>query len=238
MTITLRIAFVLSLLVVYAAVVQAQVVTGTPPFGSFSGSPDVVDLANLNSHLTMPVFNKSGRGIPFSYSLTYDSSVWYPVTSGSTTTWQPVSYWGWGVQTAMTTGYATYQILLEDCRPLGVREELYDWTYVDQFGVPHAFSGHTLLETGSCGSAAEGLTAVSADGSGYTLNATDGGQATITSRGGEIFTPPVQSAAGAGGIEDTNGNEISVSSSGVFTDTLGTTALTIAVRARRLAPSP
>lgn len=57
---------------------RAQVATGTPPFGSFSGGPDVVNNANLNVHLAIPVMNKAGRGMPFYYILTNDSSVWYP----------------------------------------------------------------------------------------------------------------------------------------------------------------
>src|SRR5712692_8110541 len=75
---------------------SAQVQTGTPPFGSFSGGPDVVNLANLNDHWTIPVLHKPGRGTNFTYDLGYDSSVWVPVTSGSTKIWQPVnSTWGW-----------------------------------------------------------------------------------------------------------------------------------------------
>ena len=57
----------------------AQVATGTPPFGSFGGAPDVVNLANLNDHHTIPIIHKAGRGTDFTYGLSYDSSVWYPV---------------------------------------------------------------------------------------------------------------------------------------------------------------
>src|SRR5437773_11381823 len=74
---------------------SAQVTTGTPPFGSFGGGPDVINLGNLNSHVVIPVLRKPGRGLNFTYDLSYDTSVWYPVTSGGTTTWQPVSNWGW-----------------------------------------------------------------------------------------------------------------------------------------------
>ena len=74
---------------------QTPPATGTPPFGSFGGGPDVINLANLNSHITVPVLHKPGRGMNFTYDLSYDSSVWYAVTSGSTTSWQPVSNFGW-----------------------------------------------------------------------------------------------------------------------------------------------
>src|SRR2546422_5232119 len=82
---------------------SAQVPTGTPPFGSFGGGPDVINLANLNSHITIPVLHKPGRGTNFNYDMSYDSSVWYPVTSGGTTTWQPVQNWGWRGQTEIAT---------------------------------------------------------------------------------------------------------------------------------------
>src|SRR5216683_886481 len=84
---------------------SAQVKTGTPPFGSFGGGPDVINLANLNAHWTIPVLHKAGRGLDFSYDLSYDSSVWFQVTSGGTTTWQPVQNWGWVGQTQAATGY-------------------------------------------------------------------------------------------------------------------------------------
>src|SRR5580658_8609493 len=83
-------------LFLFDAAAMSQPATGLPPFGSFSGGPfDTVNNANLNVHFEVPVFSRAGRGQSFSYSLGYDSSVWYPVTSGSTTVWTPVTNWGW-----------------------------------------------------------------------------------------------------------------------------------------------
>ena len=48
---------------------------GTPPFGTFGGGPDIINLANLNSHVTVPLFHKPGRGLSFDFSLVYDSSI-------------------------------------------------------------------------------------------------------------------------------------------------------------------
>jgi hypothetical protein len=76
----------------------AQVTRGTPPLGSFSGGhSDVVNEANLNVHFTSPVIHKAGRGMPFTYDLSYDSSVYYAFTDPNTgvTSWQPVTNWGW-----------------------------------------------------------------------------------------------------------------------------------------------
>ena len=46
--------------------------TGTPPFSSSAGGPDTIDLANLNSHISIPVLHKAGRGTNFTYDLSYD----------------------------------------------------------------------------------------------------------------------------------------------------------------------
>jgi RHS repeat-associated protein len=224
------------LLLALGSATRAQVATGTPPFGSFGGGPDVINLGNLNSHITVPVINKPGRQMPFNYNLTYDSSVWYPVTSGSTTTWQPVNNWGWGVQTAVATGYASYSVATTDCYTSGTvtgTQNIYSqWSYTDKFGVTHPFSGSSEVQTGTCGSTITNMNALATDGSGYTLQTTSGNESvTLISRGGKTVNPPVLSKSGAALAEDTNGNEISVSATGVFTDTLGLTALTVSQHA-------
>jgi hypothetical protein len=85
-------------------------ITGTPPFGSFGGGPfDTVNLGNLNVHFAIPVIHKAGRGMPFTYDLSYDSSIWSPVNSSGTSTWTPVPNWGWRGVTEITTGYVSIQ---------------------------------------------------------------------------------------------------------------------------------
>src|SRR5712691_322225 len=54
--------FILLVLFTGAGTSSAQVQTGTPPFGSFGGGPDVISLANLNSRITIPVRHKARRG--------------------------------------------------------------------------------------------------------------------------------------------------------------------------------
>ena len=75
------------ILLVYTFAVQVasgqnSPITGTPPFGSYGGGPDIINLANLNAHLNVPVLEKAGRGLPFNFYLTYDSYVWYPAPVG------------------------------------------------------------------------------------------------------------------------------------------------------------
>src|SRR5258706_218366 len=50
-----RFFYLLIALALTAGIVSAQVATGVPPFGSFGGGPHVINLANLNSHITLPV---------------------------------------------------------------------------------------------------------------------------------------------------------------------------------------
>src|SRR5437867_2756980 len=69
---------------------------GTPRFGTFGGGPDVINLANLNSHITVPVFHRPGRRLDFDLALTYDSSVWLNPSSSGSSAWQPATNWGWG----------------------------------------------------------------------------------------------------------------------------------------------
>src|SRR5438067_8305462 len=85
----------------------AQVPTGVPPFSSvLNDGFDTVDLANLNAQFAVPILAKPGRGgFNFSYIMTYDSSVWYPVTVGTITTWTMVQGAGWKGQTQVSTGY-------------------------------------------------------------------------------------------------------------------------------------
>src|SRR2546426_7159206 len=81
-----------AVLLLVAQVSRAQVATGTPPFGSYGGGPfDVVNLGNLNVHFDVPIRHKAGRGVPFSYDLTYDNSIWRIVSVNGNQSWQPVN---------------------------------------------------------------------------------------------------------------------------------------------------
>ena len=202
--------------------------TGTPPFGSFGGGPDVIDLANFNAHFTVPVFNKEGRGMPFNYGLAYDTSTWYPVTSGSTTSWQPVN-WGWGVQTQLTTGYVSFTETSFTGRQQvgsfgGFKDTYSELVFMTGPEHTHQFSGSTFVWSGTCGTANGSLNALTADGSGYAFAATGHRDVDNYIPAGKLLNPPFNLSVSRSKFTDTNGNQISVNSSGVFTDTLGNTA--------------
>lgn len=219
---SLRLILILSSICLAASVSFAQ--TGTPPFGSFTGGPDVINLANLNAHWTFPILHKPGRGTDFAYDLSYDSLVWYPVTSGSTTTWQPVNNWGWKGVTDTMLGYVTHTSTTIQC-PSGVQGHFItshlqsNFVYTDQFGIQHAFAN----QVGTCDGAGDLDPTTATDGSGLTLIVPN----RIITSSGQIITAAGQVGYSSGTNTDRNGNQISITSSGVFTDTLGTTALTV-----------
>src|ERR1700730_5043044 len=107
----LRPILLLVLIALVPSLAHAQVSTGvptsgTPPLGSFSGGPDIINLANLNAQYRIPVFHKSGRGTALTVDLSYNSSIWSPFTSSGAKGWTPLSNWGFA--TAAPTGYVTY----------------------------------------------------------------------------------------------------------------------------------
>ena len=235
----LRPMFLLLLLVLADLPATAQVTTGTPPFGSYGGGPETINLANLNSHLPFPVFHKAGRGLNFNFDLDYDSSIWTPVTSGSTTSWQMSSEWSSSIlplghlveKTTVTDGTCT----LPNGRPAKTVTTIDKFTYVDGLGTPHPYNSRWGFFSSGCGGSTTYFGSENApDGSGYLLNVTGGTVNQLNDRAGRILNVPVNSTSGTATVTDSNGNQISVNSSGVYTDTLGTTALTIS----GTAPSP
>lgn len=214
-------------------VTTAQVPTGTPPFGSFGGGPfDVVNLGNLNTHFTIPVIQKAGRGSPYTYNVSFDTSVWYPVGTSGSQTWTPVAGYGWNYPTP--TGYLTNQIVAswtQPCNPPGnmnqVNIQVYAfWVYHDSKGGSHPFNVSTTNNFGGCsGAGSPTQSGVATDTSGYTLNAVGNG-GTITPANGLVLNTPLN-GPGASTATDANGNQVTVSSGGVVTDTLGQTVLTM-----------
>jgi RHS repeat-associated protein len=224
-----RYSFVLLALSVLAPIqVKAQVATGTPPFGSFGGGPDVINLANLNAHLTIPVLNKPGRGTNFTYALSYDSSIWNPVTVNGVLTWQPVSNFGWTGQTQVATGYVGYTLVLQPASCNGSQtfsDQYTHWTYYDSFGVGHPFPGSTGSFAGcnGFGGGSSSMTATALDGSGYKLSVTGGSVNSLFSSTGAAINAPLNTGSGAGSFTDRNGNQITANSNGQFFDTLSST---------------
>ena len=209
---------------------------------STAGGPDVIDLANLNVHIDIPMLNKAGRGTDFTYNYSYDSSVWYPVGTAPNQTWVNAYNWGFRAQTEVATGYASYYIAgITDCfdgggHKTGSEQNFNTWVYHDQFGIPHPVDPTQVTQvlSGTCSSYTPSFVLITKDGAGVTLHAVGNSSATVTTTKGRGLTIPVATGVGAASGTDRNGNEITVDGTGHFTDTTGNVVLTVS----GTAPSP
>jgi hypothetical protein len=198
-----------------------------------------VNLGNLNVHFAIPVLHKAGRGIPFTYDLSYDSSVWTPVTSGSTQQWQPDSNWGWRGTSEAAVGYVYQTATSTLCTYfLNGRNQSYHYTvwltlgYGDKFGIFHP----TYIQTDNdsqqnCGVDDLSGSAFTTDGSGYTVSVLGGYKATVTSTSGQTFNVPISrnNPTTSATVTDANGNQITQNTSGQIFDTLSSTTPVLTV---------
>ena len=224
-----------SLTLALAGFSAGQVATGSPALSSSGGGPfDVVDLGNLNVHMTVPILHKAGRGMPFSADLGYDSSIWTPTSVQGVLTWVPSATFGWITQTQVEWGYLTAPVASGSapCNPPTDMSQnnftVYGvWTYHDRLGVSHPFGVQTVVDPETWCSTTPKPPSVSGapalDDSGYILNA-NGASATVTTRSGQVLTVPINTTSGTASAQDANGNLITVNASGQFVDTLGQAA--------------
>jgi hypothetical protein len=186
-----KIAVIVAILMVSVSIsATAQVSTGTPWMGSFTGGPDVINLGNLNVNWTLPLINKAGRGIAFTVAPTLDSSVWYPVTSSGVTTWQQRNGAGWSGVPGGLGGQLTYSTSTigptscgpENNPPYQFTITMYqNYVFTDIKGTLHAFpsSVYTSTVSGYCYGGTIPYnpvpTATGTDGTGWTIYATTSG---------------------------------------------------------------
>jgi RHS repeat-associated protein len=232
------------LFIIFSGIATGQVATGMPNFGSFGGGPfDNVNLGNLNTHFSIPILNKAGRGTPFGYNLAYDSLIWTPATVSGSTVWQPATNWGWQGPAEVKAGYITYTTWTKPkmCYDpdTGYSPQTFwnAWTYRDTRGVFHHFFG--LTSTGCPnGNGPASITVLAKDGSGYTLYAT-AGSAYITDASGRVINPPMNVQAGVPMLTtDRNGNQISMNANNQFFDTLSSTTPVLTVSGGGTPTSP
>jgi len=227
---SIRFLSLLFALVLSTAYLHAQVQTGTPAYGSYGGGPDVINLANLNLHITIPVLHKAGRGTNFSYDLAYDSSVWYPAGG----TWYPVNNWGWTGTIPVLAGYASYKSLNTNCKYFNSDLKRYiteyytqysSWVYYDSFGISHRMSGAPVQDGGApdCGPPFS-LNSHALDGSGFTMAVDGGPDATLYTPAGTVTPLSFTAQPTNSTSTDRNGNEISYYTNGQFFDTLSSSA--------------
>ncbi len=221
---------------------------GFPSFGSFAGSEfDTINEGNLNIHFSIPVFQKTGRGLSVVATISYNSLIWTPVgalTDGngnpiSSAQWVPPAISPWGFTLSPFTSYVTYtriELPSTSCGNNGSRVwTRTNYTYHAPDGTGHSMSG-TAVEA-DCGGTPHGFGPVLAnDESGYSLSVDSGMNITVTDVAGDLVTPSQfevfansipssMSFETSGGTIDTNGNVLGVGSG--ITDTLGIQAMRI-----------
>jgi YD repeat-containing protein len=219
-------------------VATGQIATGIYNYGAFDSKGfDTINIGNLNSHFQIPVFSKQGRGgLNFNHSLVYDSSVWTPVGTSGSQTWQPAPLWGWQADTGAMTGNLSFTTAPYSCG--GFTGLIYiqsKFVYTDWNGVIHTFTGaptptgSPIIGSHSCFVGpyiyvTDGSFPAT-DNSGFVLQAHIN-YYTILAPNGQIILPSYNSGVSATSAADTNGNTIT-STGTAFTDTTGNTVLTL-----------
>ncbi len=209
-----------------------------PTGGSYKNfGPVTINLANLDIHLSVPIYSKPGRGVPFSYSLQYDSQIWSSGTSSSGFTASPALDAGWhrGGPFGWVYYLADHEV---DCAAGGTYSQD-DWSdYTDAEGNMHSFTvAEDLNQTGNateCSANLQPGANAFNDGSGLSyVQATSGAFAGILTNAGAVIQPfqitlsgalpnfSMTAATGAS-ITDSNGNVLSASlSPPEIVDTIG-----------------
>lgn len=237
--------------IIQAGRAQTRVATGVQQFGSYTPTSfETIDNATLNAHFEVPIVAKAGRGMPFTFTLAYDSSIWTPTSSSGTSSWTPSATWGWSAinpatAAAATVGFLTYDWTFQptiSCGPPPGQSNSWaiasNFVYRDWLGTSHSFPGAIAYQTNPSnlychpGSLTSSETVTTTDGSGYVLaasiaNVTQASiSASLKSASGSNIVAPLTAGSSNGTLTDSNGNQISASG-GTFTDTLGTTAVTV-----------
>src|SRR5216683_4014198 len=235
--------FVIVVISIYATIAFAAPTKGIPPFQSFGGGPDVINLGNLNVHYSFPVFSRAGRGIPFSYALAYDSSVWTPAGS----VW---SFAGSGLtlDVAAAVGVTPVAIVQRSCidhsNGQRVYYNMYTYSsYTDSAGTIHRFPSTSVIDANGdvCTFPVFSATVSMSDGSGMTITVDNVPSAVVVLRSGEKINTIVSGggSSNSSAQTDSNGNQITSSTTaGVtsFYDTLSSTTRVLQISVT--APSP
>jgi RHS repeat-associated protein len=233
-----RVVFGLLFLAAITTTSHAQAIgTGFPLFNSFARHEvDIINEGNLNVHLEIPIFAKSGRGLPVNYVISYDTLNWYEVLNPTNN----VYYWtwagtGWHVASQPVAGYITYDEINHQyaCNGNGLVQRI-NYIYYDPSGGTHFFNTVVTTEADCYGVSHGWSSPVSAgDGFGYLLSVDDSLAVIITTADGKLIHPfqearnTAQGGSNAnpvlpGVITDSNGNQINNLAQ---EDTLGVPAL-------------
>src|SRR5579863_8155368 len=237
----LTLLILLSAALLYSAG-PASAQTGFPAFGSFDQTGfDAVNRQNLNAIFAIPIASTQARGQSFQYNLANNSLLWTQVTSGTTTTWTPVTdssgnpTWGWNYGPAVSgAGQIYFQNSSHTCRYVDPNTGLYvyavwwlywKFSYEDWQGTVHPF-GFTYTyapdpNANNCGIYTTTGSGYSTDNTGFYMYASKSSKYVLSPNGVNAGAAPV----------DSNGNYVSQtvvnSTETDWTDTAGHLALKV-----------
>jgi hypothetical protein len=202
--------------------------SGVQPTEATNGE---VSLDTLNIHIDIPIVNKAGVGMPFSFGLHYNSNVWgiNGSTWGPALSTSPTTANGWGnpgLQGSYTFGSLPV-VAQTECD--GDWKYTYEY-YMDGSGNMHFFTPVSVspISNGLCPGPT--ATATLTDGSGLIVNLSDVGGTTggtVVLPNGTVITPATFSSTNSSAV-DIHGNTIADvnTTNGVVTDTVGVAELT------------
>jgi hypothetical protein len=185
-----------------------------------------VDLASSNVVLSFPLRSKTGK-IPFVGSIVGTSREW-PVQSGSTWTWTPSLLNGFSYVDPTSLALNVQHSLPEACGG-GTIVSFSVPQVIDLTGAKHGFTSGFNWNSGTGTCVTASASAVSADGSGYTLVITSGNPEIFSRSGNHISgtcSTVTNSCPLSGVLYDADGYTIQ-SVSGTITDSLNTTVGTV-----------
>jgi hypothetical protein len=138
-----------------------------PLFSDVVGGPDQINLADLSIHYSVPVFSRSGRGAPFSWSTGFNNVVWT----------HPSTEWVAFFAGATDLGGVPYIFQSPTCiDSSGATVHYHSWQIIafqEIEGTTHPFG--ILLENGSndgsCPPPRTSATALAQDASGISMTA-------------------------------------------------------------------
>jgi len=228
-----KLALLLGLILLPAALFGQNTGTGLPPFGSFTyGGFDTVNNQNLNAVFSIPVVYSGGRGMPLGLFLVYNSNVFQIVNN----TWASVTdtsgnpTWGW-VKDMPRGGYVQWNSASFSVK-CGAgwcpTTHYYNYVYVDALGTAHPTPLNFTVTNGT--QWAGTFTGSTTDNTGYYLDAsTLHPYAKVTGPGGQLVANGT--GTGTSTAVDVNGNYITktvVSSTETdWTDSVGNKALKV-----------
>jgi RHS repeat-associated protein len=215
--------------------------TGVQPYGPYGGAHEDINLGNGNLNLQIPLLSLPGRnGHNFSLSLHYDSKIWEPSSEYESDTGQTIYYWtaqagsiadGWS--------FNLPYLIATLVQPYQRNPNYYcygNYIFVSSDGSKHAFSLPTApvngvktdcyLQTNQGQTPEPSVdtpTGTAVDASFYFLDTTNPSNVLVRAKDGTTYHFSSYTGGTPSTIEDTNGNQINIST-GIYpqiTDSVG-----------------